>query len=208
MLYSFLKRVIDLGGAAVLSLLFLPVWIVIPILIKLDSPGPVFYLQKRVGQRGKPFRILKFRTMIANADGYWKQHPDLYEKFKKASWKLTLDEDPRITKLGRVLRQTSIDEFPQVFNVLLGTMSLVGPRPVRDVEITDAIKRYGPSIKANIDLALSAKPGVSGPWQVSGRNNIPWDKRLAIDAAYAAKHSILTDIGIILRTPLAMISKW
>ena len=108
----------------------------------------------------------------------------------------------------KVLRQTSIDEFPQVFNILLGTMSLIGPRPVRDVEIADAIKRYGVSIKKDIDLALTAKPGLSGPWQVSGRNDIPWDKRLKIDADYARNRSLLRDFSIILKTPLAMISKW
>jgi lipopolysaccharide/colanic/teichoic acid biosynthesis glycosyltransferase len=208
MLYTLTKRVIDFTGALFLSLIFLPIWIIVPILIKLDSPGPVFYMQKRVGQNGKPFRILKFRTMITNADEYWKAHPDIYEKFKKSSWKLTLDEDPRITRLGRVLRQTSIDEFPQVFNILFGTMSLIGPRPVRDIEISDAIDRYGEGIKKDIDKALSAKPGLSGPWQVSGRNDIPWDKRLAMDAQYAQKKSIVFDVMVMLRTPLAMISKW
>jgi len=208
MLFTFIKRLIDIIGSSALAFLFLPVWLIVPLLIKLDSPGPIFYLQKRVGQNGRSFRIFKFRTMITNADEYWKKNPTLYEKFKKGSWKLTLDEDPRITRIGKVLRQTSIDEFPQVFNILLGTMSLIGPRPVRDVEIADAIKRYGVSIKKDIDLALTAKPGLSGPWQVSGRNDIPWDKRLKIDADYARNRSLLRDFSIILKTPLAMISKW
>lgn len=208
MLYTFIKRLIDIIGSSVLILLFLPVWIIVPILIKLDSPGPVFYRQKRVGQNGRSFSIIKFRTMITNADEYWKQNPKLFEKFKKGSWKLTVDEDPRITKLGRVLRQTSIDEFPQVFNILFGTMSLVGPRPVRDIEIADAIKRYGVDIKKDIDMALTAKPGLSGPWQVSGRNDIPWDRRLKIDAVYAHDRSLFRDFAIMIKTPLAMISKW
>ena len=146
--------------------------------------------------------------MIVDADEYWRKNPKLHEKFKKLGWKLTLDEDPRITKLGRVLRQTSIDEFPQVFNILLGDMSLVGPRPYRFSEIEDAEKRYGKHIKKSIDLSLTVKPGLTGFWQVSGRNDIPWDKRAEMEADYAGRRNILDDFVIIIKTPLAMISKW
>lgn len=208
MLYTATKRFIDLSASTVLIILFLPVWILVPILIKLDSKGPILFRQKRVGRNSKPFYILKFRTMIADADDYWKDHPKLFEKYKKLSWKLTLDEDPRITKLGKILRQTSIDEFPQVFNILLGNMSLVGPRPVRDIEITDAVKRFGNEVQENINLSLTVKPGLTGPWQVSGRNDVPWDKRVAIDARYAKRRNILDDFKVIFKTPLAMISKW
>lgn len=208
MLYTLTKRLIDFSAASVLILLFLPVWIIVPILIKLDSKGPIFFRQKRVGIQGKPFKILKFRTMIAEADDYWKKNPKLFEKYKKLSWKLTLDEDPRITRLGRILRQTSIDEFPQVFNILFGTMSLVGPRPVRDIEIEDAIKRFGKEVKLNINQSLTVKPGLTGPWQVSGRNDVPWDKRVAIDANYAKRKNLVDDFKVIFKTPLAMISKW
>src|SRR5688572_21403976 len=152
MLYTLIKRLIDLSASIILVILFLPVWVLVPILIKLDSKGPVLFRQKRVGQNNKPFEIFKFRTMIADADAYWKDHPKLFEKYKKLSWKLTLDEDPRITKLGRILRQTSIDEFPQVFNILFGNMSLVGPRPVRDIEIKDAVKRFGSQVQKDINL--------------------------------------------------------
>lgn len=208
MLYDSVKRILDIFAALILIVLFLPVWLIVPILIALDSPGPIVYRQKRVGKNGKPFKIIKFRTMIKNADDYWKKNPKLYEKFKKLSWKLTLDEDPRITKLGRILRQTSIDEFPQVFNILLGSMSLVGPRPIRDIEAEDAIKRYGKGVKQKIETSFTVKPGLTGPWQVSGRNDVPWDKRVALDANYVKRRNLLDDVIIILKTPLAMISKW
>lgn len=208
MVYQIVKRAFDIAASLVLIVLFLPVWILVPILIVLDNKGPIFFTQKRVGQNGKSFQIFKFRTMIKDADEFWKTHPDLYEKFKKESWKLKLEEDPRITKMGRVLRQTSIDEFPQVFNILMGSMSLIGPRPIRDIEVKDALKRYGTSIQKDIDTALSAKPGLSGIWQVSGRNDVPWDQRIRLDARYAANQNIIDDLKIIVKTPLAMISKW
>lgn len=208
MVYKVIKRLIDFTLALILVVLFLPVWIIVPILIALDSRGPIFFTQKRVGQFGKQFQILKFRTMIKDADNYWKTHPELYEKFKKESWKLTLGEDPRITRMGRILRQTSIDEFPQVFNILKGNMSLIGPRPIRDIEVKDAIKRYGKEIQTDIDIALTAKPGLSGIWQVSGRNDVPWDRRIRLDAKYAANQNLIDDLKIMIKTPMAMISKW
>lgn len=208
MFYKIAKRLLDIASASVLTILFLPVWVIVPLLIKLDSRGPILFSQPRIGKDGKVFKILKFRSMRQNADDYWKKNPELYKKFKQSSWKLTLDEDPRVTKLGKILRQTSIDEFPQVFNVLLGTMSLVGPRPIRELEKKDAIKTYGKKIENKIDDALKVKPGITGLWQVSGRNDIPWDKRVALDAQYANRKNIFDDIKIILKTPLAMISKW
>ncbi len=215
-MYEFIKRSIDIISSLVLMVLFLPVWIVVPILIKLESRGPIFYLPERVGKGGKMFKMLKFRSMkMFEIDGkevhaveYWKKNPKLYEKYKKAGWKLTLDEDPRITQVGKVLRQTSIDEFPQVFNVLMGDMSLVGPRAYVTPEIDDAKKRYGKNIEELIEASLTAKPGITGPWQVAGRNDVPWDQRVALDAKYAKRRSILYDFYIIFKTPLAMISKW
>ncbi len=208
MFYDTAKRAFDFLASLTLIFLFLAIWILAPILILLDSPGPIFFLQKRIGKDGKHFRIIKFRTMRSDAEDYWKQNPKLFERYKKLSWKLTLDEDPRVTRLGKILRQTSIDEFPQVFNILLGSMSLVGPRPIRDIELKDAIKRYGPKIMPLVDLSLTAKPGLTGLWQVSGRNDVPWDKRVALDANYARRRNLSDDMRIIFRTPIAMISKW
>lgn len=216
MFYDFTKRIIDIIGASILTVLFLPIWIIIPILIKLDSKGPTLYKPDRVGKNGKLFKMLKFRSMKmfeikgkeVHAVEFWKANPELYEKYKRNGWKLELDEDPRITKLGKILRQTSIDEMPQVFNVLTGEMSLVGPRAYVEPELEDAKKRYGNNVEKLIENSLSAKPGLSGPWQVSGRNEIPWNQRVAIDADYAKRRSIIYDIYIMLKTPFAMISKW
>lgn len=216
MFYKISKRIIDIIASLILALLFLPIWIILPILIKLDSPGPIFYKPERVGQGGEPFNMLKFRSMrmfkvdgeLVHAVNYWKKDKKLYEKYKKQGWKLGLDEDPRITKLGKIIRQTSLDETPQVFNILMGEMSIVGPRAYVQKELDDAIKRYGKKIKAYINESLTVKPGLTGPWQVSGRNDIPWDERVQIDARYANERNIINDFLIILRTPLAMISKW
>ncbi len=217
MFYEPIKRALDITSSLILIIIFLPIWIIVPLLIVLDSRGSVFYRQERIGKGGKIFKILKFRSMREHfevggkhvpAVEFWKHNPKLFEKYKKAGWKLTLEEDPRITRLGRILRQTSIDEFPQVFNILKGDMSLVGPRPIRQIEVADALERYGYKIKKNIDESLTVKPGLSGVWQVSGRNAIPWDKRLEMDVDYARRHSILYDFYIMLKTPLAMISKW
>lgn len=216
MLYHFVKRLIDIVAAVILGVLFLPIWIIIPLLLKLDSPGPVFYKPERVGLNGRLFGMYKFRSMkmfeiageVVHAVEFWEHNPELYEKYKKSGWKLELHEDPRITKLGRVLRQTSIDEMPQVLNVLRGEMSLVGPRAYVEPELEDAQARYGGKISELIKESLSVKPGMTGPWQVSGRNEIPWNQRVAIDADYARRRSILYDIYIILKTPFAMISKW
>jgi len=216
MFYNLSKRLIDIISSLILIILFLPIWIIIPILIKLESEGPIFYYPDRVGKGHRIFKMIKFRTMkmlkingkVVHAVEYWKHHRELYEKYKRNGWKLTLDEDPRISRIGRVLRQTSIDEFPQVFNILKGEMSLVGPRAYVEPEIEDAIKRHGQKIKKLIETSLRTKPGLTGPWQVSGRNDIPWDKRVAIDAAYAKRCSLLYDLVIIVKTPLAMLSKW
>lgn len=216
MFYLITKRIFDIVAALILFVLLLPIWIIVPILIILDSKGPILYRSDRVGLDGKIFKMFKFRSMkmfeidgkVVHAVDYWKKHPALFEKYKKSGWKLSLDEDPRITKLGRILRQTSIDEMPQVLNILIGDMSLVGPRAYVSPELDDAKKRYGKKIEKFIDLSLSAKPGLTGPWQVSGRNDIPWDQRVAIDADYAKRKSFLFDIYIILKTPFAMISKW
>jgi lipopolysaccharide/colanic/teichoic acid biosynthesis glycosyltransferase len=216
MFYETVKRAVDITAALVLIILFLPIWLIVPILIKLESKGTVFYTPDRVGRFGKTFKMIKFRSMKmfeiggkeVHAVEFWKYNKDLFEKYKKAGWKLTLEEDPRITRLGKILRQTSIDEFPQVFNILKGDMSLVGPRAYVKPEIDDAIKRYGAGIKKNIEVSMTAKPGLTGPWQVSGRNVIPWDKRVEMDAAYAKKKSLLNDFVIMFKTPFAMISKW
>lgn len=207
-LYEPTKRLIDIVASLVLAVLFLPIWIIIPILILLDSKGPAFYEQERIGKNRKIFNLYKFRTMKHGADKFWSGKSKLSNKARQSGWKLEIADDPRITRLGKFLRQTSIDEMPQVFNILKGDMSLVGPRPIREIEVKDALSRYGKNTKRHIDTSLTVKPGLTGPWQISGRNDISWDNRVKMDAAYAKRQSILEDLTIIIKTPLAMISKW
>lgn len=206
MFYEATKRIIDIVSALILSLVFLPVWIIIPLLIKLDSPGPIIYKHKRVGKGGREFWLYKFRTMVENADEIlYRKNPRLFQAFKQGDWKLI--RDPRITTLGRVMRSITIDEFPQLWNILTGEMSLVGPRAYLKKELLSQQKKY-PRTRVLIKDILSVKPGVTGPWQTSGRNEIPFDKRAQMDADYARKKSLLADLWIILKTPQAMFSKW
>lgn len=206
MFYEVTKRIIDIISALILSLVFLPVWIIIPLLIKLDSPGPIIYKHKRVGKGGREFWLYKFRTMVENADEIlYRKNPRLFQAFKQGDWKLI--RDPRITTLGRVMRSITIDEFPQLWNILTGEMSLVGPRAYLKKELLSQQKKY-PRTRTLIKDILSVKPGVTGPWQTSGRNEIPFDKRAQMDADYARKKSLLADLWIILKTPQAMFSKW
>lgn len=206
--YDIGKRLLDIAAASVLAIIFSPLWAFVPLLIALDSPGPILFFQPRVGKNGKLFRILKFRSMIIDADDLlWKnpQYKNLREQFQRHDWKL--EHDPRITRVGRILRKLSIDEFPQVFNVLKGDMSFVGPRAYREKELVTQQKKY-PHTKTLIEQALKTKPGITGLWQVSGRNDVPFDKRVLIDAEYAQRRSLLEDIWILLKTPKAMLSKW
>src|SRR3989338_10514591 len=201
-----IKRLVDIISALVLSIVFLPIWIIIPILIKLDSPGPIIYKHKRVGKGGKEFWLYKFRTMVHNADVIlFRKNPPLLAKFRQGDWKLA--RDPRITTLGRIMRSITIDEFPQLYNVLKGEMSLVGPRAYLKKELISQQQKY-PYTKALIKDILSVKPGITGPWQTSGRNVIPFDKRAQMDAHYARNLSLIKDLWIILKTPQAMFSKW
>lgn len=200
------KRLMDLILASVLTVVFLPIWIIIPILIKLDSPGPIIYKHKRIGRGGKDFSMYKFRSMVHNADEIlFKKNKKLLQEFKDGDWKLK--KDPRITGLGKIMRSITIDEFPQLLNVLEGEMSLVGPRAYVKQELKEQTKKY-PETKAMIKKILEIKPGITGPWQTSGRNIVPFNVRAKMDAEYAQEKSILQDIIIVLKTPMAMFSKW
>jgi lipopolysaccharide/colanic/teichoic acid biosynthesis glycosyltransferase len=178
------------------------------IAIKLTSKGPVLAdIPKRVGKDGKLFNLFKFRSMIVNAYDLLKTDPRFkkaYEEQQKAgNYKIT--NDPRITPIGRFIRKYSIDEVPQFINVLRGEMSIIGPRPYYPEELKVQQKLY-PKTKKLVKSALSVKPGVTGYWQVSGRSNVNFDKRIAIDADYAEKKSLWLDFQIILKTPYAMLS--
>lgn len=204
--YEVQKRILDVFGALVLFMIFLPIWFMIPLLILLESGRPIFFSHRRVGKHGYEFDLFKFRSMIKGADELLhKRNHELLQKFKDNDWKL--ENDPRITPLGKVLRSLTIDEFPQLFNVLKGEMSLVGPRAYVKKELDEQTKKY-PETETLVADILSVKPGITGPWQTSGRNEVPFKKRAKLDADYARHKSIWNDLLILLKTPQAMISKW
>ena len=184
------KRLFDVVGACALVLISSPVLIAVTIAIKVSSPGRVIYRQERVGLHGAPFNMFKFRSMVENADDQLESLLDVQGKSSKPLFKVT--NDPRITPVGKFLRRSSLDEFPQFFNVLLGHMSLVGPRPQRQAEVAlydnDAHRR------------LRMKPGMSGLWQVSGRSKLSWDDSIRLDLYYVENWSITGDIIILWRT--------
>ncbi len=200
------KRILDIASALILSIVFLPIWFIVPIMIYLDSGFPIIFRHKRLGLNGKEFYLYKFRSMVPNADDILHKHnKKLLEKFRNGDWKLK--NDPRITRLGKALRSLTIDEFPQIYNVIKGDMSMIGPRAYVQKEFDEQTKKY-PKTKKYRKIILSVKPGITGPWQTSGRNEIPFDIRAKMDAEYAEQKSISEDILIMLRTPKAMISKW
>jgi lipopolysaccharide/colanic/teichoic acid biosynthesis glycosyltransferase len=207
MVYDFFKRTLDIILSILLLISFSPVIFLTAIAIKFDSEGPVFAdTPERVGQEGKLFRMYKFRSMIKDAHHMLISDPEfkkLYEEYKRGGYKLRAD--PRITKVGKFIRKYSIDEVPQFINVLRGEMSLVGPRAYYPDELRDQQKEY-PNTKDAVKIVLSVKPGITGVWQVSGRSEINFDKRIHLDASYAAKRSILYDFYMLVKTPEAMLS--
>jgi lipopolysaccharide/colanic/teichoic acid biosynthesis glycosyltransferase len=192
------KRVFDLVGAVLLLIPLSLVMAVIAVAIRLDSPGPIFYRQKRIGQDGVEFEMLKFRSMFVNNDDtIHRQAIERYmqgEEIGDASTgnRFKLTADPRITRVGRLIRKTSIDELPQFLNVLRGEMSLVGPRPPLAYEVA----LYKPSDW----LRLAGKPGVTGPWQVYGRSRVTFEEMVAMDVAYLQRQSLLEDVKLIVLT--------
>ncbi|XGV94987.1 MAG: sugar transferase [Leptolyngbya sp. BL-A-14] len=187
------KRLFDVVFSLTILIVFAPVYLLLIVLIALSSRGPVFYIQKRVGKNYKPFGCIKFRTMVRNADEVLMEmmetSPGLRQEFKD---NFKLRRDPRITRIGRFLRITSLDEFPQFLNVLKGDMSVVGPRPV----VTEELERYG----KYADRVFSIRPGITGLWQVSGRNDIPYPRRVQIDVYYVNFRSFLMDLWIVSKT--------
>ena len=211
MFFQIIKRTIDIATSIFLIILFSPIMIVVAIIIRITSPGPIFVEKnnktaQRVGLNGKVFYHYKFRSMMVNAYEIIKNHPKfkkLYLEYKKSNFKL--NKDPRVTKFGKFIRKYSIDETPQFFNVLMGEMSLVGPRPCFVEELEEQKKRF-PECEKYIKEMLKVKPGITGYWQVSGRSEVNFDKRVEMDAYYARKKSLFFDLLIILKTPWAMIS--
>jgi lipopolysaccharide/colanic/teichoic acid biosynthesis glycosyltransferase len=197
------KRALDIVGSLMMMAVFAPVMLVALVAVKVTSPGPVLLRQVRIGRRGEPFKMLKLRTMYVNA-GHG-IHQAYMAWFIQSSGKesrsgaefFKLKEDPRITRPGRILRRTSLDELPQFWNVLRGEMSLVGPRPPLPFEV----EQYQPWHRRRV---LEAKPGITGLWQVSGRSRTTFDDMVRLDLRYARTHTMWTDIKILAATPLAM----
>ncbi|MGM7698588.1 sugar transferase [Microbacterium sp. A84] len=192
----FLKRTFDIVGSSLLLLLLSPAFLATAIAIRVDGPGKIFYHQERIGRGGRPFGMRKFRSMVANADDQLASLLDLQGNSDTPLFKV--NDDPRITKVGRFLRKHSVDELPQLINVLRGEMSLVGPRPQRDSEVA----LYD-------DIAyrrLLVKPGMSGLWQVSGRSSLSWEETIRLDLYYVENWSLTQDIIILFRTVRAVVA--
>ena len=190
---NLVKRIFDIVFALFVLSIFSPVYLLLMVLVALNSRGPIFYVQKRIGKNHRPFNCIKFRTMIDNADQaletIMESSDQVRQEFQES---FKLKQDPRITEFGRFLRLTSLDEFPQFWNVLKGEMSVVGPRPL----VPEELPKYG----HKINTVLKIKPGITGLWQVSGRNDIPYPKRVQIDVYYATSHNWLLDLWIVFKT--------
>jgi lipopolysaccharide/colanic/teichoic acid biosynthesis glycosyltransferase len=205
-IYDRVKRGLDIAGSLALLILLSPLFLLIAALVKLRSPGPAFYRQTRVGQMRKTFTCFKFRTMHVDADhgihhkfvsSFIKSGEQAQEAGRKGVFKIT--DDPRVTRFGRILRRTSLDELPQLWNVLKGDMSLVGPRPPVPYEV----EQYQPW---HCRRVLEAKPGLTGLWQVSARSRTTFDEMVRLDLRYAKACSLRTDLRILLATPRAVIA--
>ena len=189
------KRLLDLALVACSIPVTLPVLLVCALAVRLDSPGPVLFRQIRTGQDGRPFRMLKFRTMVENADQL-KEKLQHLNVLKPPDFKIP--NDPRITRVGRLLRATSLDELPQLWNVVRGDMSLVGPRPTSFAPHTYELWHT---------RRLEAKPGLTGLWQISGRHGVGFDDRLRLDDWYMRHSSMRLDLSILLRTVPVLLRK-
>lgn len=191
------KRTLDIlvSGAAIV--LLAPLGLALTLAIRLDSPGPAIFRQKRLGLGGRPFRLWKYRSMRVDAEEVLRDDPFLYRRYVDNDFKLSPEEDPRVTRVGRFLRRTSLDELPQLFNVLLGDMSLVGPRPV----VPDEIGHYG----AEARVFLAVKPGLTGHWQVSGRSDVAYPERAQLDIDYINNWGLGRDLRILANTVSAVL---
>ena len=198
--YSYIKRGMDIFLSLIGLLMLSPVILLISMLIKFDNPKTtIFFKQQRVGKNGNSFLIYKFRTMHQNAENILMENKNLYKKYLKNNYKLEQNEDPRITDVGLWLRKTSMDEIPQLINVLKGEMSLVGPRPV----VPEELEEY----KSKKNEFLSVKPGMTGYWQVCGRSNVGYPERVDLELYYVRRKSLMFDLLIILKTIPSVLKK-
>lgn len=196
-IYDFVKRVFDIVWSLIGLIVLSPVFIILSILVKTTSEGPVFFAHKRVGKGGKSIKIYKFRSMVTNAEELIKQFtPEQKAEYEK---NFKLENDPRITKVGNFMRKTSLDELPQLINILKGDISIVGPRPVMDVET----KIYG----NYRNMLLSVKPGLTGFWAANGRSHTTYTRRRAMEIYYVKNRSVLLDLKIIFKTFISVFKR-
>ena len=189
------KRLFDIVFSLSVLVLCAPIYLVLAVAIACTSSGSIFYIQERVGRHHRHFGCIKFRTMIPDADRLLHEMMAASEDVRQEfSENFKLKEDPRITRIGKFLRTTNLDEFPQFINVLKGEMSVVGPRPL----VPEEIERYG----TQIDRVLTIRPGITGLWQVSGRNDIPYAQRIRIDVSYVKRRNFWLDLRIVFKTIL------
>lgn len=188
--YDFVKRFIDIIISTIGLVICLPLFIIIAILIKIDSKGPVFFKHKRIGKYGRILGIYKFRTMIDNAEEAMKYFTEEQKKEFKENFKL--ENDPRVTRVGKFLRKTSLDELPQIINILKGEMSIIGPRPI----VKNELEKYG----ENKEKFLSVAPGLTGYWAANGRSDVSYEERMALELYYVDNRSLLLDLKIFLKT--------
>lgn len=188
-LYNFTKRIIDFVGALCGLILLSPILLIVGLLVKMESKGPMIFSQKRIGLNGSEFNMYKFRSMVVNAEELKKT---LAKKNEMSGPMFKMKDDPRITKIGKFIRKTSIDELPQLINVLKGEMSLVGPRP----SLPNEVKKFEPWMLKRLDV----KPGLTCYWQVSGRNNIDFEDWMLLDVRYVNERSLWLDIKLIFKT--------
>ena len=186
------KRLIDVVVAGIGIVLCAPLMAVLAALIRLESPGSPVFRHERIGYRGKRFLCLKLRTMRSDAEARLRADPQMYEEYRRHHFKIPDDRDPRVTRFGRFLRQTSLDELPQLWNVLVGQMSLVGPRPVVEEELGLYEEKQ--------EVVLSVRPGITGAWAVNGRQLLGYPERCAIELAYARQWTVSGDLRILART--------
>ena len=192
-----LKRLVDASLSLIVLVLLSPLFLLVALLIKLTSPGPVFFVQNRVGMNQRKFRLYKFRSMVVDAEAKMAELAHLNERDGPA---FKIENDPRITRIGRFLRKTSIDELPQLLNVLSGEMSLVGPRP----PLPDEVKKYEWLFRKR----LSVKPGITCIWQISGRNHVSFDRWMEMDHEYVENWSLWLDLKILFKTvPAVLLSR-
>ncbi len=193
--YDFVKRIIDIIIGVIGLIICLPIFVIIGIIIKIDSKGPIFFKHKRIGKHGKKIEIYKFRTMMDNAEEAMKNFTE--EQKKEFAENFKLENDPRVTRVGKILRKTSLDELPQIINILKGEMSIIGPRPI----VKSELEKYG----NNQGKFLSVAPGLTGYWAANGRSDVSYEERMALELYYVENRSLILDLKIFFKTILSVL---